>query len=152
MIEMLRGRAVRVAATIVAVGYAVEVRSAGVVRLGGGGVAECGISVCVGYGNGYACGRNCAFTLARLQKTIHQTPTPISASANTAVTTPITAKNLGSTPLPGGGLRKKTIDVRIAKAPNTIKRTEITMVEIRAQFFNCSNPTAVTIPQTAGSA
>ena len=46
----------------------------------------------------------------------------------------------------------KTIDVRIAKAPNTIKRTEITIVEIRAQFFNYSNPTAVTIPQTAGSA
>ena len=44
MIEMLRGRAVRVAATIGAVGYAVEVRSAGVVRLGGGGVAECGMS------------------------------------------------------------------------------------------------------------
>ena len=40
MIEMLSGRAERVAATIGGTGDAVEVRSAGAVRLGGGGVAE----------------------------------------------------------------------------------------------------------------
>jgi hypothetical protein len=59
---------------------------------------------------------------------------------------------LGSTPLPGGGLRKKAMDVSIPNAPNTIRRTEITMVETRPQFLSWSKPVAVTIPQTAGSA
>ncbi len=43
MMEMLSGRAVRVGAATGGVGYAVEVRSAEVVRLGGGGVSEWGI-------------------------------------------------------------------------------------------------------------
>ena len=45
MIEMLSGRAERVAATIGAVGDVGEAISVGVVRLGGGGVAEWGISM-----------------------------------------------------------------------------------------------------------
>ena len=54
--------------------------------------------------------------------------------------------------MPGGGLRKKTIDVRIPNAPKIIRRTENTIVEIRAQFLRPSKPTAVTIHHTAGSA
>jgi hypothetical protein len=94
-------------------------------------------------------GTNCCFTPARVKNTSHQIPMPRSPSQKTVIAIRTPATTPWSIPLEGkSGINR---DINAENPPIRIRRTEKTMIEIRAQFRKLNKPMLVTIPQMAGT-